>query len=206
MASRNENVPVIVYYNAYVVDCDEGVEFKGGNNILISMRRGMTFNFLFQQTSTENVYLPYPNSADVGDNQVPDNPNYRHFLDQQQQFDSHDDKLYVGQRFRQLEDLKHAVKMWHIKNHVTFKSKRCAKNTWVLCCPAEGCQWKLRASERKNLKVREIRMIEEPHTCVMPTISQDHNKMDSKLVGKNILAMVEENEQLTIPTFIAFVR
>ncbi|KAG4908924.1 hypothetical protein JHK87_055040 [Glycine soja] len=120
--------------------------------------------------------------ADVGDNQVPDNPNYRHFLDQQQQFDLHDDKLYVGQRFRQLEDLKHAVKMWHIKNHVTFKSKRCAKNTWVLCCPAEGCQWKLRASERKNLKVREIRMIEEPHTCVMPTISQDHNKMDSKLV------------------------
>jgi len=49
-------------------------------------------------------------------------------------------------------------------------------------------------------------MIKGPHTCVMPTISQDHNKMDSKLVGKNILAMVEENEQLTIPTFITFVR
>ncbi|KAH1199267.1 hypothetical protein GmHk_18G052672 [Glycine max] len=30
--------------------------------------------------------------------------------------------------------------------------------------------------------------------------------MDLKLVGKNILAMVKENEQLTIPTFIAFVR
>jgi len=49
-------------------------------------------------------------------------------------------------------------------------------------------------------------MIKGPHTCTMPTISQDHSKMDSKLVGKNILAMVEENEQLTIPTFIAFVR
>ena len=49
-------------------------------------------------------------------------------------------------------------------------------------------------------------MIEGSHTCVMPTNSQDHNKMDSKLVGKNILAMVEENKQLTIPTFIAFVR
>ena len=49
-------------------------------------------------------------------------------------------------------------------------------------------------------------MIEGPHTCVMLTISQDHNKMDSKLVGKNILAMVEENEKLTIPTFSAFVR
>ena len=49
-------------------------------------------------------------------------------------------------------------------------------------------------------------MIERPHTCVMPTISQDHNKMDSKLVGKNILVMVEENEQLIVPTFITFIR
>ena len=40
-------------------------------------------------------------------------------------------------------------------------------------------------------------MIKGPHTCVMPTISQDHNNMELKLVGKNILAMVEENEQLT---------
>ena len=40
--------------------------------------------FLFQQTLTKNVYQPYPNSIDVGDNQVPDNPDYRHFSDQQQ--------------------------------------------------------------------------------------------------------------------------
>jgi len=85
--------------------------------------------FLFQPKSTENIYLPYPNSADVGDNQVADNPEYRHYLDQQQQSDSHDVELYVGQWFRQLEDLKHAVKIWHIKNHVTFKAKRCAKDT-----------------------------------------------------------------------------
>ena len=154
----------------------------------------ITYSSFFQQTSTKNVYPPYPNSADVGDNQVPDAPDYRHFLDQQQQSDSHDNELYVGQGFCQLEDLKHAVKIWHIKSHVTFKAKRCVKDTWVLCYPAEGCQWKLRASKRKNLKVCEIIMIEGPHTCVMPTISQDHNKMDSKLVGKNILAMVEENE------------
>ena len=49
-------------------------------------------------------------------------------------------------------------------------------------------------------------MIEGPHTCVMLTISQDHNKMDSKLIGRNILVMVEQNEQLTISTFIAFIR
>ena len=79
-------------------------------------------------------------------------------------------------------------------------------DTWVLSCRAEGCQWKVRALELKNLKLWEIRMIERPHTCAMSTISQDYNKMDSKLIGKNILAMVEENEQLTIPTFITFIR
>ena len=40
----------------------------------------------------------------------------------------------------------------------------------------------------------------------MPIILQYHNKNDLKLVGKNILAMIEENEKLIIPTFIAFVR
>ena len=32
--------------------------------------------FLFQPTTTENVYRPYPNCTDVGDNQVVENPNY----------------------------------------------------------------------------------------------------------------------------------
>ena len=46
MASRNENVPTVVYYDAYVADCDEGVEFKGRNNVLVSMRRDITLNAL----------------------------------------------------------------------------------------------------------------------------------------------------------------
>jgi len=46
MASRNENVPTVVYYDAYVADCDDGVEFKGENNVLVSTKRGMTFNAL----------------------------------------------------------------------------------------------------------------------------------------------------------------
>ena len=33
MESKNENVHAVVYYDAYVADCDEGLEFKGGNNV-----------------------------------------------------------------------------------------------------------------------------------------------------------------------------
>ena len=75
MASRNKNVPVIVYYDAYVGDCDEGIEFKGENNVLVSMRRGMTFNVLkkiqrkmglnWGQTITAVIYW-YPISAGSG--------------------------------------------------------------------------------------------------------------------------------------------
>ena len=119
-------------------DEDESVELGGSSN-------DNEIQFLFQPTTIENVYRPYPNSVDVGDNQVPDNLAYRHFFDQQQQSDSHDGKLYVGQRFYQLENLKHEEKMWHIKNHVTFKAKRCAKDTWILCFPTEGRQWKLKS-------------------------------------------------------------
>ena len=113
-----------------------------------------------------------------------ENLNYRCFFNLPRQFELQDNKLYLGQWFHQLKDLKHSIKMWHIKNHVTFKHKRCAKNTLVLCCRAKGCQRKLKVSERKNLKFWEIRMIERPHTCTMPTISQNHNKMDSKLGQK----------------------
>ncbi|KAG5095080.1 hypothetical protein JHK84_050668 [Glycine max] len=52
--------------------------------------------FLFQPTTTENVYRPYPNCTDVGDNQVVENPNYRHFLDQQQQSDSQDANAMIA--------------------------------------------------------------------------------------------------------------
>ena len=41
-----KNVPAIVYYDAYVADCDNHIEFKGGNNVLVSIRRDMTFNAL----------------------------------------------------------------------------------------------------------------------------------------------------------------
>jgi len=40
----------------------------------------MTYSSFFQQTSTQNIYRPYPNSTDFGDNQVPDNPNYGLFF------------------------------------------------------------------------------------------------------------------------------
>ena len=46
MASKNENIPAVVYYDAYVANCEEGVEFKGGNNVLVPTRIGMTFNVL----------------------------------------------------------------------------------------------------------------------------------------------------------------
>ena len=46
MSSTTENVTVVVHYDAYVTECAIGIEFKGEKNVLVSMKRGMTFNAL----------------------------------------------------------------------------------------------------------------------------------------------------------------
>ncbi|KAL5185415.1 hypothetical protein HKD37_17G048897 [Glycine soja] len=174
MSSINQIVSAIVHYDAYVAYCNVGIEFKSEKNVLVSMKKGMTFNalkrkfqqkiclnrdycvtapqllnlnktsnlnaqpttqihvsqsqsnemshdhhaenglpnevvgefndnedeilavnnnnnindnddndiqFLFQSITTKNVYCPYSNYANVGENQVTENPNYRHFWD-----------------------------------------------------------------------------------------------------------------------------
>ena len=46
MSSTTENVTVVVHYDAYVTECAIGIEFKGEKNVLVSMKRDMTFNAL----------------------------------------------------------------------------------------------------------------------------------------------------------------
>ena len=56
---------------------DDEDEILADNNI--NDNDDNDIQFIFQPASTENVYRPYPNSVDVSDNQVLDNPDYRHF-------------------------------------------------------------------------------------------------------------------------------
>ena len=46
MSSINQIVSAIVHYDAYVAYCNVGIEFKSEKNVLVSMKRGMTFNAL----------------------------------------------------------------------------------------------------------------------------------------------------------------
>ena len=73
---------------------DEILAVNDDNNI--NDNNDNDIQFLFQPATTKNVYRPYPNCVDIGDNQVIDNPNYRHFLDLPQQSKSQDGELYVG--------------------------------------------------------------------------------------------------------------
>ncbi|KAL5162966.1 hypothetical protein HKD37_07G019962 [Glycine soja] len=71
---------------------DEILAVNDDNNI--NDNNDNDIQFLFQPATTKNVYRPYPNCVDIGDNQVIDNPNYRHFLDLPQQSKSQDGELY----------------------------------------------------------------------------------------------------------------
>ncbi|KAG4990868.1 hypothetical protein JHK87_024325 [Glycine soja] len=80
MASRNENVPTVVYYDAYVADCDEGIEFKGRNKVLVSMRSGMTFNAL--KTKIQRYAMTQPEFFHHNRELQEDNPHSTTWLDQ----------------------------------------------------------------------------------------------------------------------------
>ena len=46
MSSINQTVSAIVHYDAYVANCNAGVEFKSKKNVFVSMKRGMILNNL----------------------------------------------------------------------------------------------------------------------------------------------------------------
>ena len=58
---------------------DEILAVNNNNNI--NDNDDNDIQFLFQSITTKNVYCPYSNYANVGENQVTENPNYRHFWD-----------------------------------------------------------------------------------------------------------------------------
>ena len=46
MSSINQTVSIVIYYDAYVVDCNIGEQFKSKKNVFVSMKRDMTLNTL----------------------------------------------------------------------------------------------------------------------------------------------------------------
>ncbi|XP_057739751.1 uncharacterized protein LOC130956783 [Arachis stenosperma] len=69
-----------------------------------------------------------------------------------------------------------------------------------------GCQWSLRVALRQNLGYGEVRSFGGPHSCLAPTMSQDHCQLDSSLICRVILPLIQSNPSVSIPIFQAAVQ
>ncbi|XP_057734864.1 uncharacterized protein LOC130950383 [Arachis stenosperma] len=69
----------------------------------------------------------------------------------------------------------------------------------VQCHQAEnGCQWSLRVALRQNLGYWEVRRVGGVHSCLAPTMSQDHHQLDSSLICRVILLLIQSNPSVSI--------
>ncbi|XP_015970788.1 uncharacterized protein LOC107494245 [Arachis duranensis] len=62
-----------------------------------------------------------------------------------------------------------------------------------------GCQWSLCVALLQNLGYWEVRRFGGPHSGLAPTMSQDHHQLDSSLICRVILPMIQSNPSVSIP-------
>ncbi|XP_027335371.1 uncharacterized protein LOC113849571 [Abrus precatorius] len=110
------------------------------------------------------------------------------------------DALYAGQLFDTKEDVRMAIKHYAMRKHQTFFVVESKTTTYVVKCVNHnsGCPWRVRASLPKNADKWKIIKWGGAHTCVNASISQDHQKLDSKFICSCILGMVKEEPSVPI--------
>ncbi|XP_016177785.1 uncharacterized protein LOC107620081 [Arachis ipaensis] len=88
----------------------------------------------------------------------------------------------VSHRFKTREAVLQGVKNYSIRRSVEYRVIESDRlKYYVQCHQAEnGCQWRLRMALRQNLEYWEVRRVGGVHSCLAPTISQDHP--DSEMV------------------------
>ncbi|XP_016164203.1 uncharacterized protein LOC107606680 [Arachis ipaensis] len=87
----------------------------------------------------------------------------------------------VGHKFRSREAVLQGVKNYSIHRSAEYRVIESDRLKYhVQCRQAEnGCQWSLRVALRQNLGYWEVRRVGGVHTCLAPTMSQDHRAVQA---------------------------
>ncbi|RYR31560.1 hypothetical protein Ahy_B01g056377 [Arachis hypogaea] len=51
-----------------------------------------------------------------------------------------------------------------------------------------------------SVMIRDVRRFGGPHSCLGPTISQDHRQLDSSLICRVILSLIQSHRRLSMQT------
>ncbi|RYQ80517.1 hypothetical protein Ahy_Scaffold1g106879 isoform B [Arachis hypogaea] len=101
----------------------------------------------------------------------------------------------VGHKFRSREAVLQDVKNYSIHMSAEYRVIESDRlNYQVQCRQAEnGCQWSF------HVALREVQRVGGVHSCLAPTMSQDHCQLDSSLICKVILPLIQSNPSISIP-------
>ncbi|KAF1868712.1 hypothetical protein Lal_00036150 [Lupinus albus] len=96
------------------------------------------------------------------------------------------------------------IKQFHIKNFVDYIVVESRPDRYVGQCKyfGSGCQWRIRASLNGKRDLWEIRKINETHTCVSTSISQDHMKLNSSFIANCIIHLVSEDPGIPVKALV----
>nr|KYP44864.1 hypothetical protein KK1_033605 [Cajanus cajan] len=73
-------------------------------------------------------------------------------------------------------------------------------------CVHGECDWRCRAILCPKEQYWEIMKLKGSHTCVLPLISKDHNKLGSRMISQTIREVIEVNPPTPISITIAHIK
>ena len=105
----------------------------------------------------------------------------------------------IGMIFSSRENVKTAVKLYSVKRKREFRAEETRNNTIALRCHiGKGCQWRLRATEKKSSGYWTITKYGGPHTCVMPSDRAGMRNFDSELISGYVSALIEKQPNILV--------
>ena len=78
----------------------------------------------------------------------------------------------------------------------TFCVKESDPACWSVRC--KHCSWHLRACFRATHGLFEVRKYNGPHTCIESTLTQDHKKLDTHVIEKELRDVVKNDPTIKI--------
>ncbi|RYR10053.1 hypothetical protein Ahy_B05g078519 [Arachis hypogaea] len=119
-----------------------------------------------------------------------------------------DGEFTVGMEFSSREEVIKAMKDYIIRRGVDYRVYESEPTTFYAKCTqyGKGCDWLIRVTKMQKKYCWEIRRYNGSHTCTRSTISQDHSKLDSKIVAEAIKPLVEVDPSLMVKSVIAEVQ
>ncbi|XP_039141275.1 uncharacterized protein LOC120278596 [Dioscorea cayenensis subsp. rotundata] len=101
--------------------------------------------------------------------------------------------LHIDMRFRSKDDAVTEIKHYCLLKSIEYKVIESDPTRYSDKCKSygDGCNWRVRASYSKRRQLWEITKYTGPHTCSSSMISQDHSKLDSNMICRQIQALVQ---------------